>query len=129
MTDNIPVGATCGQPIFLVQPRKNEFSICPECGKFERVPNQDTYCTCDMDMLFGNPAIKGFKMPSSKQITKAIALIPVVLESGKRALIAIFDIRDTWETRKHPSDQQLKAVVLPDNVANVFLDSANMAEA
>ena len=124
MTDKIPVGATCGQPIYVpfIQQNgsgKNQFVI--QDNKYERNPSCDTYVPELRDSL------KAFTV-SPKQIIKGMTLIPVVLETGKQILVGIFDIRDIWNDRSHPSNHELKAMVLPDNVANVFLNN-NVAEA
>lgn len=81
----------------------------------ERTPNFDEYCAASTQK---NGGITYFQAPSPQEMVKIIGLIPVVLESGKQALVAIFDIRDLWNNRAHNSPTQLKAVLLPDSVAD-----------
>ena len=126
MTDNNTAGVKFGQPVYVpLMPQKGscEKQFVINNNKFERTPDCDSY----VPELGGS--LKAFALPSPQKIIKGLTIIPVVLETGKKILIGIFDIRDIWNNRTHPSDQQVEAMVLPDEVANAFLSSANMAEA
>lgn len=87
-----------------------------------RIPEKDTLELGSSIKEFSTqPAMLKAKMPSPEQITKGIAVIPVVLETGKEILIKIFDIRDIWEDRKgnknNPND---KFMLISQEVADVL---------
>ena len=108
----------------------NQESHTPKVGKvtvykfgedsLERIPSEDVFCKDGQcSQLIGNNMLKSFAMPSPKQIINGMAVIPIILETGKQILVGIFDLRDIWNDRSHPSEPQLKAVVLSDNFAQL----------
>ncbi len=87
----------------------------------ERTPNEDCYGNfCE----FANPqCMKAMKLPSPTQVAAGFAILPVIIENGKKILIGIFDIRDIWNERsggKNKDQHQLQAFVLPDEVAEAI---------
>ena len=110
---SIPQGKTGGVPPTSV-PHYNRIDT----------PQADAYVSSDSQngTIPEDTSLKAFCMPSPQQIVKIIGLVPVILESGKQALVAIFDIVDLWKTRTHGNDgHEIKACVVPDGLAAKFL--------
>lgn len=83
-----------------------------------RSPDQD---------CFGQPQqLCAVKMPNPAEVVKGLALIPIVLETGKQIIIGIFDLHDAWKEKTGKkgdnSECNLKAVVLPDEVTEELPD-------
>mgnify|MGYP007101845861 CR=1 FL=1 len=68
-------------------------------------------------------SMASFKAPSPTQVAAIAAILPVILENGKKVLIAIFDIRDIWNDRKEQKNEkepQYQAVVLPEEATKIL---------
>ena len=126
--ENVSCSRPTNTPVFITfTPEKakelgldNSIDRMPSQNKFERIPDCDCFGT---PKELGAP-VMAMKMPSPAQVTAAIALLPVILENGKKSIIAIFDICDILSDRmgKKPEEgeHQLQAVVLPDELVNAI---------
>jgi len=94
-------------------------------NKFERTPKEEVF---ERENVMGAPVMASFKAPSAKDIAAAAAIIPVILENGKKIIIAIFDIRDIIRERgglkANDTKPEFQAVVLPEEAAKVFSTEA-----
>jgi hypothetical protein len=99
----------------------NEIDRIPQ-NSLEKTPNEDTYENfCE----FVNPqCMKAMKLPSPTQIAAGFAVLPVIIENGKKILIGIFDIRDIWNERSggknNKPEHQLQAFIIPDEIAEAI---------
>lgn len=95
--------------------------------KLERTPDEDYFDT--QSQIVGANNLKALKVPNTTEITKAITVIPVVLETGKQILVGIFDIRDIWNERSGSKEPKYQAVILPDKIADEITANRLNAEA
>lgn len=97
----------------------NEVDRMPKKG-FERSPECDCFGNDNMSQFVG-ANYAALKAPSPAEIVKGMAVIPVILETGKQILIGIFDLRDIWTDRTGSKNQHnLKAMILPDEIADAI---------
>ena len=123
MEDLLQLVGASGKPVMvtLVPQNNKNVNYRSKPNKYERVPQNDVYCNDNTsEDILNSTELKAFAMPSPQQIIKGFAVIPVILETGKKILVGIFDIRDIWNDRSHPSQPQLKAMILPDNFADIY---------
>ena len=93
--------------------------ILVEPKSLVKSPEKEVYEANEQEPMLGANCVKMLKMPTTTQITKALALLPVILEGGKKVLVAVLDIRDIWNQRTNSSSDEgvhhLKAVVIPQD--------------
>ena len=100
---------------------KNELSY-PKMNKLERVDDNDNFVGMSSLSMPDCYQMKAFKLPSTSEIIKGMAVIPVVLETGKQILIGIFDLYDVWNARPGKDEHKAAATILPDEIANTVLN-------
>lgn len=122
------------QPVFITftPEYEKEHGLSRDIDKFspkslERTPQED--CLDKTNLSAVNSNICALKAPSSTEILKGMAVIPVILETGKQILIGIFDIRDIWNDRTSPKEHNLQAVIIPDEIADAVTNNSFNAEA
>ena len=124
----IPVGATqknLKYPVFIEYTndykRENGLSNEVDCfspRKYERTPQTD--CYEGVKQCIGANCM-AMKAPNPSEIVKGMAVIPIILETGKQILVGIFDIRDVWNDRTGSKGHNLQAVVFPDEVTEKIM--------